>query len=130
MELREGQEKRRVRDSASRLAAYSGRKTLFVSATGISSNFRIFRARTGQIAQAEQKMPRGRVRCELSEGFRAVRVSFGKAARFLCRDPKCPEVFKRQLEEAKTEWRRRHPKLSDMCARRKPEEGGFPGRGV
>ena len=37
-------------------------------------------------------------------------VSFGKAARSLCRDPKCPEVFKRQLEEAKTEWRRRHPK--------------------
>jgi len=37
-------------------------------------------------------------------------VSFGKAARSLCPDPKCPEVFKRQLEEAKTEWRRRHPK--------------------
>ena len=37
-------------------------------------------------------------------------ASFGKAARSLCRDPKCPEVFKRQLEEAKTEWRRRHPK--------------------
>ena len=37
-------------------------------------------------------------------------VSFGKAARSLRRDPKCPEVFKRQLEEAKTEWRRRHPK--------------------
>ena len=37
-------------------------------------------------------------------------VNFGKAARFLCRDPKCPEVFKRQLEEAKTEWRRRHRK--------------------
>jgi len=37
-------------------------------------------------------------------------VSFGKAARSLCRDTKCPEVFKRQLEEAKTEWRRRHPK--------------------
>jgi hypothetical protein len=37
-------------------------------------------------------------------------VSFGKAARSLCRDPKCPEVFKRQLEEAKTAWRRRHPK--------------------
>jgi len=37
-------------------------------------------------------------------------VNFGKAARFLCREPKCPEVFKRQLEEAKTEWRRRHPK--------------------
>ena len=37
-------------------------------------------------------------------------MRFGKAARFLCRDPRCPEVFKRQLEEAKTEWRRRHPK--------------------
>jgi len=37
-------------------------------------------------------------------------VSFGEAARSLCRGPKCPEVFKRQLEEAKTEWRRRHPK--------------------
>jgi hypothetical protein len=37
-------------------------------------------------------------------------IRFGKAARFLCRDPKCPEVFTRQLEEAKTEWRRRHPK--------------------
>jgi len=37
-------------------------------------------------------------------------VSIGKAARSLCRDPKCPEVFKRQLEEAKTEWKRRHPK--------------------
>ena len=37
-------------------------------------------------------------------------VSFGEAARSLCRDPKCLEVFKRQLEEAKTEWRRRHSK--------------------
>ena len=37
-------------------------------------------------------------------------VSFGKAARSLCRDPKCPEVFKRQLEEARAEWRRRHPR--------------------
>ena len=27
-------------------------------------------------------------------------MSFGKAARSLCRDPKCPEVFKRQLEES------------------------------
>jgi len=25
-------------------------------------------------------------------------VSFGKAARSLCRDPKCPDVFKRQLQ--------------------------------
>ena len=54
-------------------------------------------------------------------------VRFGKAARSLCREPRCPEVFKRQLEEAKTEWRRRHPKALIMCARRKPEEGGFPG---
>jgi hypothetical protein len=37
-------------------------------------------------------------------------IRFGKAAKSLCRHPKCPEVFKRQLEEAKTEWRRRHPK--------------------
>jgi len=27
-------------------------------------------------------------------------MSFGKAARSLYRDPKCPEVFKRQLEES------------------------------
>ena len=36
--------------------------------------------------------------------------NFGKAARFLCRDPKCPDTFKRQLKEARAEWRRRHPK--------------------
>jgi hypothetical protein len=36
-------------------------------------------------------------------------VSFGKAARSLCRDPKCPDVFRRQLQEARAEWRRRHP---------------------
>ena len=36
-------------------------------------------------------------------------IRFGKAARSLCRDPKCPETFKRQLEEARAEWRRRHP---------------------
>jgi hypothetical protein len=28
-------------------------------------------------------------------------VNFGKAARFLCRDPKCPDTFKRQLQEAR-----------------------------
>ena|SRR6516162_696305 len=33
-------------------------------------------------------------------------MRFGKAARSLCRNAKCPEVFKRQLEE----WRRRGPK--------------------
>ena len=37
-------------------------------------------------------------------------VSFGKAARSLCRDPRCPDTFKRQWEEARAEWRRRHPK--------------------
>lgn len=36
-------------------------------------------------------------------------VRFGRAARFLCRDPRCPDTFKFQLEEAKAEWRRRHP---------------------
>jgi hypothetical protein len=37
-------------------------------------------------------------------------VRFGKAARSLCRHRDCPETFKRQLEEARAEWRRRHPK--------------------
>jgi len=37
-------------------------------------------------------------------------IRFGKAARSLCRDPKCPDTFKRQLQEARAEWRRRHPK--------------------
>ena len=37
-------------------------------------------------------------------------ISFGQAARSLCRDPRCPDTFKRQLEEARAEWRRRHPK--------------------
>jgi hypothetical protein len=37
-------------------------------------------------------------------------VSFGKAARSLCRDLRCPDTFKRQLQEARAEWKRRHPK--------------------
>jgi hypothetical protein len=37
-------------------------------------------------------------------------VSFGKAARSLCRHRDCPDTFKRQLQEARAEWRRRHPK--------------------
>ena len=37
-------------------------------------------------------------------------IGFGRAARSLCRDPRCPDTFKRQLEEARAEWRRRHPK--------------------
>jgi hypothetical protein len=37
-------------------------------------------------------------------------MRFGKAARSLCRDPRCPDTFKRQLEAARGEWRRRHPK--------------------
>jgi len=38
-------------------------------------------------------------------------VSFGKAARSLWRDRRCPETFKRQLEEARAEWKRRHSLL-------------------
>jgi hypothetical protein len=34
---------------------------------------------------------------------------FGKAARFMCRDKNPREVFVIQSEEAKAEWRRRHP---------------------
>jgi hypothetical protein len=37
-------------------------------------------------------------------------VRFGKAARSLCRDHDCPDSFKRQLEEARAEWSRRHPR--------------------
>jgi len=37
-------------------------------------------------------------------------VSFGKAARSLCRHRDCPETFKQQLAEARAEWQRRHPK--------------------
>jgi hypothetical protein len=39
-------------------------------------------------------------------------VRFRKAARSLCRDWDCPETFRRQLEEARAEWRRRHPRPS------------------
>ena len=35
-------------------------------------------------------------------------IRFGKAARRLCRDPKCPDTFRLQLEEARGEGRRRH----------------------
>ena len=37
-------------------------------------------------------------------------VRFGNAARGLCRNRDCPDTFKRQLQEARAEWRRRHPK--------------------
>ena len=37
-------------------------------------------------------------------------MRFGKAARSLCRDPRCPDTFKSKLQEARAEWRRRHPK--------------------
>jgi hypothetical protein len=37
-------------------------------------------------------------------------MRFGKAARSLCRDPRCPDTFKHQLAEARAEWRPRHPK--------------------
>ena len=34
---------------------------------------------------------------------------FGKAARSLCRDPRCRDTFKQQLEEAREEWRPKTP---------------------
>jgi len=37
-------------------------------------------------------------------------IRFGKASRSLCRHRDCPDTFKRQLQEASAEWRRRHPK--------------------
>ena len=40
-------------------------------------------------------------------------VRFGKAARSLCRHRDSPETFKRQLEGARAEWRRRHPDHRD-----------------
>ena len=54
-------------------------------------------------------------------------VRFGKAARSLCRHRDCAETFKRQLEEARAEWRRRHPKKKKPQDR--PLAWGFrPGR--
>lgn len=38
-------------------------------------------------------------------------IAFGKAARSLCRHRDCPDTFKRQLAEARAEWRRRHPRV-------------------
>jgi hypothetical protein len=37
-------------------------------------------------------------------------VRFGKVARGLCGHRDCSETFKLQLEEARVEWRRRHPR--------------------
>jgi hypothetical protein len=37
-------------------------------------------------------------------------MRFGKAGRSLCRDKSPRQVFVIQLEEARAEWRRRHPK--------------------
>ena len=36
-------------------------------------------------------------------------IRFGKAARSLCRDPRCRDTFKQQLEEAREEWRPKTP---------------------
>jgi hypothetical protein len=38
-------------------------------------------------------------------------LRFGKAARFMCRDKSPGQAFVIQLEEARSEWRRRHPKM-------------------
>jgi hypothetical protein len=53
-------------------------------------------------------------------------MSFGKAARSLCRHRDYPETFKRQLAERVRSGGAGIQRRSDMCARRKPEEGGFP----
>jgi hypothetical protein len=37
-------------------------------------------------------------------------LRFGKAARFMCSDKSPWQAFAIQLEEARAEWRRRHPK--------------------
>jgi len=39
-------------------------------------------------------------------------VRYGKATRSLCQDRRGYAEFKVQLDEARAEWRRRHPKLS------------------
>ena len=65
---------------------------------------------TGMSIEIESRGELEQIRTRLRKMTGAQLVNFGKAARCLCRDPKCPEVFKRQLEEAKTEWKRRHPK--------------------
>ena len=37
-------------------------------------------------------------------------LRFGQSAKFLCRDKNPRDVFRLQLNEAREEWRRRHPK--------------------
>jgi|SRR5215469_784828 len=48
----------------------------------------------------ELEQLRQRLRKMSDGGF----MRFGKAARNLCRDPRCSATFKRQLEEARAEW--------------------------
>jgi hypothetical protein len=54
---------------------------------------------------------------KLRQGLRKIPdqelIAFGKAARSLCRYSDCPETFKRQLDEARAEKRRRHTKTQD-----------------
>jgi hypothetical protein len=40
----------------------------------------------------------------------AALIRFGEAGRLLCRDKNPRRVFVIQLEEARAEWQRRHPK--------------------
>jgi len=49
------------------------------------------------------------LRKRLSKMKDAELIRFGKAARSLCRHRDCPETFKQQLAEARSEWRKRHP---------------------
>jgi len=38
-------------------------------------------------------------------------LRYGKAAKGLCKDARCPETFKIQQREARDEWRSRHPRV-------------------
>ena len=51
-------------------------------------------------------------------------IAFGKAAISLCRDPRCPDTFKQQLEEARAEWRRRYQWPDLVLGQTKPGESG------
>jgi len=63
---------------------------------------------TGMKIAIESSDELEQVRTRLRKMTDAQLVNFGKAARSLCRNRDCPDTFRRQLQEAKAEWRRRH----------------------
>ena len=68
--------------------------------------FEINKIRLGYVTLLHGWIPARRSFCGSQEG-QGVLVIGGLAARFLCRDPRCPDTFKRQLG-SHSEWRRRH----------------------